>query len=107
VDFVAGAELADALGDAVLAGVGVVDPEEDDVVGEAEAAGDAAAVVPEPLEHPARPAAPDSSTSAMPAAPRRAPMRERTAVTGERLPRGLASIVAPESPVPPRDHRRT
>jgi rhodanese-related sulfurtransferase len=101
VAFVAGAELARGvvLGDAVegvLAGAGVVL-----AVGEAgvaEPPDDADADVPESFEQPATPA---SSTSAMPAPPRRAPMRERTAVTRERLPRGLASIVAPDGPPRP------
>ena len=93
VAFVAGAEVApgvvleaplEAVLEGVIEGVGVVL-----AVGETVAADDgdeADAAAPELFEQPARPA---SSTSAMPAPPRRAPMRERAAVTGERLPRGL------------------
>jgi FAD/FMN-containing dehydrogenase len=96
--FVADAELDDEAlldGEAEAVSVGVADALS---VGEAVVADDAAAVVPEPPEQPARPAAAQSSTSPMPAPPRRAPTRERTAVTGERLPRGLASIVALSRP---------
>jgi hypothetical protein len=84
VAFVADAELAvDVVGEAALdaglvaALVGVAL-----VVGEAAAPDDVDAVVPDPFEQPAMPAVPARNTSAMPAPPRRAPIGERTAVTG-------------------------
>ena len=97
VAFVVGAGLAEVpAGEELLVGVGVAVAAagDDDEVPDAD---DGDAAVPEPLEQPARPA---SSTSPMPAPPWQAPIRERTAVTRERLPRGLASIVAPSRPAP-------
>jgi rhodanese-related sulfurtransferase len=103
VAFVAGAEVPagvalEVVPEGVIDGVADVPAVGEAGVADPPVAGDAA--VPEPFEHPARPAIPASSTSAMPAPPRRPPMRERTAVTGERLPRGLASIVAPSRLAP-------
>jgi hypothetical protein len=106
VAFVAGAEPdGDAELEAVVAGVdvvlGVAEATGEAVVAEADdEADDEVDDVPESLEQPARAA---RSTSAMPAPPRRAPMRERTAVTAERLPRALAVYRDSELPFPRRN----